>query len=493
MKYPARRNVLLVGDLPIQDRPFAFRNLNLINVKCQDVSIGANEACGVIIAETAKKIGVIRQHIEELRPISSQYGLSLITVAETDSHLLPLKNLLDELKLGDDRLYSQGGIENAAEFLNHYDPGPPVGDPKIIKEGPKLSLPIKHFLQRAFSDCDRIYIEPLGGGRVAAGVYCVHAWLKRSIIGPRPLPFFIKIDKSDRISKELQNYEYYADFYIPFYLRPNIDKGRCINSEKMSALVGNFVEDSRPLRSVLQSNQGNGTLFSLFEHSLKGFRIQPANKLEKRTQKLFDFVKDRAWIDGLKSPVIKKAQKLGLKSSPKKIEDMLDKILQDDITCITPCHGDLHAGNIMVRGKDAILIDFLNIEDGPISADPATLEVSLVFGTEKDDSKSDWNQWKSFVDEIYKEPFFHRPPAAEKRPNRFSWLRKAIREIRHIPLGCDCTEKEASAVLVAYLLRFARLNNEMAKNKELKELAFNRHAYALVVAERITKYLHKQI
>ena len=42
-------------------------------------------------------------------------------------------------------------------------------------------------------------------------------------------------------------------------------------------------------------------------------------------------------------------------------------------------------------------------------------------------------------------------------------------------------------MLIAYLMRYARLDIEDLPNEDLKKLAFDRHAYALVVAERIAQ------
>ncbi len=42
-------------------------------------------------------------------------------------------------------------------------------------------------------------------------------------------------------------------------------------------------------------------------------------------------------------------------------------------------------------------------------------------------------------------------------------------------------------MLATYLMRYARLDIETLKHDEAKRLAFDRHCYALVVAERIVR------
>ncbi len=360
------------------------------------------------------------------------------------------------------------------------------------QQASRLSPKVRHLLGRAFCDCDRIYLESLVGGKASLGVFCVHAWLKQLTVGPRPLPFFIKFDSPKRIDKERWNYVQYADFYIPFYLRPNIDRERCVKMQGLSAIVGNFVEDARPLRSTLRSSQGPGVLFSLFENSLKGFRAQPSDGSLQRTMDLDSFVKERARTAEINKRIIKRATELGLRLSPEKIEEHLVAAIKGIKLPCHPYHGDLHSGNIMVRGKDAILIDFFSVRDGPLAADPAALEVSLVFGTDDSDHPNQFNGWKRFVNELYGRVPILQPPLAERRPDSFSWLRRAIREIRHVLLGCECQHNEAAAILAAYLIRFARLGMRQLKDREIgeidmKELILSRHAYALVVAERIVR------
>jgi len=46
---------------------------------------------------------------------------------------------------------------------------------------------------------------------------------------------------------------------------------------------------------------------------------------------------------------------------------------------------------------------------------------------------------------------------------------------------------EAQVMLAAYLMRYARLDIETLDEDSAKTLAFDRHCYALVVAERIVK------
>jgi hypothetical protein len=102
-------------------------------------------------------------------------------------------------------------IGHAANFLDRHEPGPPMGNPIILPPGLPLEPRTELLLKRSFHDCDRIFLESLGGGRDSSGVFCVHAWLRKSIVGPRPLPFFIKFSEPDKILSERLNYEFFWD------------------------------------------------------------------------------------------------------------------------------------------------------------------------------------------------------------------------------------------------------------------------------------------
>lgn len=332
-------------------------------------------------------------------------------------------------------------------------------------------------------------MKRLARGKRSLDVFCVDALLERSEVGPRPLPFFIKIAAAKDVEDELKNYHRYAEFFIPFYLRPNLDRKRCASNGRLSSIVGNFVEDSQPLRSVLRSNPGPGILFSLFENSLKGFRLQPSETHETREGLLEEFIKGRSRASEVPPKVSALARRLGLKESPTQLEASLCSKLNSEKCKLCPHHGDLHCGNVMVRGNDAILIDFSAVKDGPSTADLAAIEVSLLFGTDDVDQPGEYESWKKLVDEVYQELLHPKPPLAERTPGPHSWLRRAVREIRHVTLGCDCSVREKSAVLTAYLIRFARLPIEEFEDKGLRKIALDRHAYALVVAGRIVRSL----
>ncbi len=488
-----RKIVLHVGSITLESKPFTERGLNLVNVVLEESATWFNNARAIVIAEHAQRMGFLRTCIDALKSSAEDYGLAFVIIAESNNHFLQIQKYWKELAIrGEPRIYRPEDLGNAAEYIIRNDPGPPLGDPKIETSRFTLSPKVRHMLQRAFYDCGKIHLEKLTGGKNSLNVYSVEAWLRLTEVGPRPLPFFIKIATHKEIEHELSNYHRYAEFYIPFHLRPNIVKERCVTICDYSAIVGNLVDEAMPLRQSLRAGHGAGALFTLFETSLKGFRFQPSLYQQVvRDMSLSEFVKGRIRADEIALPVVHRAQEFGLSLNP---IDLQNDLVQRSgkLRCLVgPYHGDLHSGNVLIRGRDAILIDFSSASDGPLTADPAALEVSLMFGTDKDDKAKAFASWREFIDEVYgtTELKLRAPALHESKAGPFSWLRRPLRELRHISLACEATPMELKIVLAAYLMRFARLGVEFLPTIGLEKLAFDRHAYALVIAERVVKGL----
>lgn len=476
--------MLSVASIRVDERPFAERGFDFTKLSLTGVRSAASRARAIIIAEPPGKIGLIRSRLTRLRSVADAYGLAFGVLVDA-KELEIVQKVISELDMATrSSVRPINEVGHMAEFCRR-DPGPPVGDVKIFSER-GIKPNVRHMLRRSFHDCDRIYLESLSGGRAALNVFSVHAWLQKSIVGPRPLPFFFKVAGHTKIEQERANYRDYADFFIPFHLRPNVVPERSVEGDDLSSIVGNFVDESRPLREVLRTRQSPGIIFALFENTLKGFRAQPSvDSFDVIDSNLAEFVKDRARASEVATDVITLARDLGMKTSPVEIEANVVEKTNGVKRPFRPSHGDLHPGNVMARGRDAIVIDFSLIKRGPITADPAMLEVGLVFGTDQQEKLKDFEEWQKFVDEIYSGVTIHKPPLPEPNPGPFSWLRRAVREIRHVLLGSDCEQCETAAVLTTFLLRFARLGVEISGTGLRNTLALRKHSYALVVAERL--------
>jgi len=152
---------------------------------------------------------------------------------------------------------------------------------------------------------------------------------------------------------------------------------------------------------------------------------------------------------------------------------------------VAPMHGDLHAENIQVRGTDAILIDFARVRRrGPLVADPACLEASLVFGVWGEQGKDKNAGWHELVDRLYSLENLRRPPPPAIEPLPREWLWNAVRQIRLIAFGAQLDFREYRLALAICLLREARFSLPASAVAEEA-----RKAYAYVIAERLVRDL----
>jgi Phosphotransferase enzyme family len=493
MQLAGRNQILVVGAASFDTTEFERRRLGLKVLAPGEALAHFNAAKAVMVVDHAGKFALIKESFAGLFLQAEDHGLAQVIIVHSLSDLAQVDALRKkDFPLSNSKIFRIDELWGAAEFIARHDVGPPAGSVKIEPESLKLHDDAKLLLRRSFTDCDRILLEPLPGGKASMFVYRVHAWLlpEWCIAGPQPLPFFVKIADPNSIEVEKTNYRIYAEHFIPFDLRPNIEHRRCVQTRSYAALAGDFVGDAVGLRKYLKMGLGMGVLFSLFETSLRGFRLQPfATNQKPREGVLESFVKGRIKANEIDPRIADHARNFHLTSRPSDMENAICKEAEK-LTCFWgPCHGDLHSGNVMVRGGDAILIDFGSAGDGPLTADPAALEASLMFGTDDDDKPNSFNEWRAFADQVYDGDIQSLHPVAlsEGHPGPFSWLRRSIRELRHILLGCNVKEREAKIVLAAYLMRYARLGKDALDRGD--GVAFDRHAYALVVAERIIRGL----
>jgi thiamine kinase-like enzyme len=121
-------------------------------------------------------------------------------------------------------------------------------------------------------------------------------------------------------------------------------------------------------------------------------------------------------------------------------------------------HGDLHANNIHVRGTQLILLDFGSVCEGPILADPAALEASIVLETGIECSRlGKLDDWMLFLSrQVYDKGWNTRQlqfeTVADSNPlNRSMW--SALRILRMHSRNAELNTGDYAAVLVAAFVR----------------------------------------
>jgi hypothetical protein len=145
---------------------------------------------------------------------------------------------------------------------------------------------------------------------------------------------------------------------------------------------------------------------------------------------------------------------------------------------VAPQHGDLHVQNVRARRGEAILIDFNSTQfSGPLVADPASLEVSLVFEVEATDQDNEG--WRTLVETLYRSEYLHRAPPPPKEPAPREWMWACVRQIRLIALESQTTDREYQVALIMYLMRRASFADESGPDKYRRD-------YAYFLASRLT-------
>jgi hypothetical protein len=119
-------------------------------------------------------------------------------------------------------------------------------------------------------------------------------------------------------------------------------------------------------------------------------------------------------------------------------------------------HKDLHARNILVKGFDAIVIDFSKCDSGPILLDLATLDVSIAFFSASQScnlSRARFEEWTKFVKGIYSFNRVNKVPEPKEGFEVFSRQWAGIRQIRRFALAEQTDTLEFAVCVAIELLR----------------------------------------
>lgn len=490
---PSRQQVLWTGGTPDETTEDAFRRRRLALTQVGDLTDDDLSVSSAAIFNITRYSGSIAARLSADVPRCISHGVWPIircdsaTVRIVQDRLADFKDqyLTIESSVGPDDL-----AEEARE--GREDPGPSFN--KNLKiSGAALDGEDLLLLQRAFSDCTEIELLALTEGKSNALVFRAHARFGPAAPTTFLLPFLIKLDAASNIKTELTNFRSYVAPHVPFSHRPNVESGRSLIGATRGVLVGDFVEDATSLSRLCKDPVGRHAIYSLFDDALRSWRrhayADPTTARVPFTDLMPGLIKEAEILP----EIVDLARKYRLKSSPSDLVDRLKKAsafrYQRGII-----HGDLHPGNVMVRGSEPILIDFFSIwPAAPLVADVACMEVAVCFtiapesaalGRSKVHQKP-FRSWKKEVDALFAEKCLDYVPPLQEPPSDFNWLWSICRQTRvmaHL-VGADRGPYEAA--LVAYLLRRARLGGNPSENLRIA-------AYALRTAETVLECLERR-
>lgn len=413
------------------------------------------------------------------------YGLLVRIIADSDSTALVVQNrLADRLTSKDVFVRTRPLPFMLAEEAARHDPGANARlDLDISVAG--CGTPVMHsdriLLQRAFNDCSRITLVEFGDGKSDARVFAVHLTVDRSQAGLRPQPAFAKLDRRDKIEREHENYRDYADRFIPFELRPNI---QCrIDGAKRSLLVGNLVDRSESLWDIAQRNVASQALHSLIDETLAGWRDQAY-----ATDPIEGSVADELVKLGICRPddvrefYVDVARQRGVDVRPEELWRILRGL--DQSFRIAPAHGDLHGENVRVRNGRAIVIDMASVVPrAPLTTDIAALETALSF--QMPDDKADLfddDEWSDEIDRLYQPAAFVHPPGPSEATSTYCWMATVVRQLRRMGIAAQSCSNEYESAVAAHLLRRCQWDDGSPGDR-------GRRAKAYQVAAMLTRHL----
>lgn len=471
-KFVVRTNVLWIGP-PEDNAEFTHRQLS---VKYCDSSAAASLlplASAIILNVHEANRGGLAADLRLLAGPALDHGLAIHVIADSDATQRHVAYVLYKLSLTARVVATtKPSLHVVAERIARHNSGP-SSDAALIFRGESLSVNAQLLLRRAFCDCKQLTVSRLAGG-ITSDVLSVHAVFRDSLSGPRPLPFFAKIGARSSIEQEQQIYIQYVEHFVPFYLRPSLDYERCVFGFENAVLVGNFVELSESLSDVARRNMAQSSIHSLFDHALRGWRLQAKEVTNNLLLAMPGFVNP----DEIPESRLVQARKRGVVRPPHELDALL-KGAPAVRYLSGPYHGDLHADNVRVRGNDAILIDFQRVRTGPLLADHACLEISLAFNEYERDSNDGWT---SLIDTLFSDTSFVCPPGPPLEPAPREWLWNAVRQIRTIALANQQSQSEYLQIVAISLLRFARLPRRPTDTF----IAEERKACAYFIADKLT-------
>ncbi len=429
-------------------------------------------ATAVVVIAGPRKLGVAKDKVGPAVQLALDYGTHIVVAVPAAEIGL----YGDWLKVAQQRPVSKaGGLADGTITLLISEPRIvanhvvslrrwPIAATSLVIEPSDFPKNLEVLVQRAFNGFDRIVLTEQSGGKTSE-TYRVDA-AKGAL---RPLPFLMKIGKRGKVAEEYDNFVTNVSDYVPFSSRPDLVRERCLLGSQSGILVAHFIEDSEPLDSLVLRVPSPRLLHSVFEDLLRGWwRLGERDTHATNTRILAGL---EEWCDPsgnsdrrnalLKHSGLASARLAGLRS-PDEIGTRLLAVAVPHRRSLI--HGDLHAGNIHVRGTEPFLIDFGSVVEGPILADPAMLEASLVLavGIQCADPASNAAWEHLTTTELYPPTGAREVPRRDPPAGLSTLLQRlwdALRVIRMHVVAMRTSPDEYSTLMAAAFIRQASFDD----------------------------------
>ncbi len=155
-----------------------------------------------------------------------------------------------------------------------------------------------------------------------------------------------------------------------------------------------------------------------------------------------------------------------------------------------PAHGDLHATNVLVRGGDAIIIDFEKMMDEfPMLYDPASLEGGLLVESFGRDPRSEDKPGEllNSILRLYTLDVLNNFVVPCHATNPSSWFYDCVGQIRTLSRHAELSEGQYAIVLAVCLIR-------KGCNPHLFKPAYeNLRAISFILGQKILTQIDQQL
>lgn len=361
---------------------------------------------------------------------------------------------------------------------------PPASETLTISGAELLSDEELVLLKRAFCDCSSVKLVKQTTG--SAKVYCAFASLLNSRVGPIPLPFFVKFDGAQQIVRELTNYQQCTTLHVPFNQRPNLDYDRCLVGPTTGVIAGNFIEQSEALQEVVDRGAGRAPLHSLFEGALRGWRRQafyaPHYVIDANILQRMRLSRPSTYSPFRKARLRKRRSQNGPHCAEYSELESLLAALPPIKHRLGLTHGDLHGQNVRVAGHEAIMLDFASVADGPLTVDPAALDVSLMIDTRIVNG----DDWIKVAEEAYRAEALMAPAIPPRPEDPSANLLDAIQYVRQMAFSVQLSPYEYPCVIALQLLRKASYGGPGEEQDRRRRFAYR-------LADRIIKDIARRM
>jgi hypothetical protein len=370
-------------------------------------------------------------------------------------------------------------------------------------------------LRRAFSDCDRIALTSLDGGRSEdCSVWKVEAHRGNECCEP----FVAKFAKRQTLEDENSTWNQHVLDFVPFPFRaPPVDE-RFVKGATYGLLVSRLASRSQRFDEYVGSVKSTElTIVSLLDGALRNWR-RNTNAKDAQLGRIYALAADESEQTHQSHQRQGRIRKSILPGRTR-LQDAYQLALKRDLQVPSPdalwqllldlpsiqyreckAHGDLNARNVFVRWNavDIILIDFSHAGDnGPLSRDPSRLEVSLAFDVatvshkvkEEPEGKVTRTYVGSMLDDealqlLYTPPLLRRQWGGNVEDGRTD----AIRQIRVHVFGEGVSNAEYQITTACHLLNYARPGQKTASEIAGDGEAQRLRGLSYLLAARLLKH-----